>query len=220
MSKMKEKIMNLIKTKGYYMVLAIAVLAVGTVSYLTYRGTQQKAAETPLEREEPLDVEKVEDEIPDDRPQTPPAEEEPAPEAKPASYCPPLTGEVIGHYSPDRPVYSYTLKDWRTHAGIDIAAAPGEVVVCACAGVVDSAGADDLMGNVVVVRQIDGRISRYASLGEIQVQEGQVLEEGDPIGTVGRSMLLECGETEHLHYELWNEDQPVDPTFLLETDRK
>jgi murein DD-endopeptidase MepM/ murein hydrolase activator NlpD len=42
------------------------------------------------------------------------------------------------------------------------------------------------------------------------------LKKGDIIGTVGRSMLLECSETDHLHYELWQDDAPVDPAFLWE----
>ena len=71
------------------------------------------------------------------------------------------------------------------------------------------------MGNLVVVRHTDGKVSRYASLGSVAVNEGQVLAMGDVIGTVGKSMLLECGETDHLHYELWENDKSADPTFLF-----
>ena len=218
---MKDKIIYFFKTKGYYMVLALCVLTVGTVSFLSYRHAQQQEAENPITQDPATqDVEKVEDNVPDDREETPEnTEDTPATEQQPqieaAEYSVPLSGEVIAHYSPEQPVYSYTLKDWRTHSGIDIAAAEGTNVLNVCEGVVESAATDDLLGNLVVVRHTDGKISRYASLGTIAVQEGQTVAKGDPIGTVGKSMLLECGETDHLHYELWENDKPVDPTFLM-----
>ena len=215
---MKEKILHLLKTKGYYMVLAAGVLTVGTVSFLSYRASQQELAKQPITEDEgTVDVEKVEENVPDDRNETKkPAADEKAPEVAPAEYKAPLTGELISHFSPDQPVYSYTLKDWRTHNGIDIAAAAETPVLNVCEGVVESAEKDDLMGNIVVVRHTDGKFSRYASLGSMAVKEGQMVAMGDTIGTVGKSMLLECGETDHLHYELWSDDQPIDPSFLME----
>ena len=220
---MKEKILHLLKTKGYYMVLALSVLTVGTVSFLSYRASQQEKAQTPIEQpEDTQGVDKIDQTVPDERndasgqtdEQNPPAEQ-PAPQVTAAEYSAPLSGEVIAHYSPDQPVYSYTLKDWRIHSGIDIAAAAGTNVLNVCDGVVETAAQDDLMGNMVVVRHTDGKVSRYASLDTIAVTEGQVLKKGDVIGTVGNSMLLECGETAHLHYELWIEDKPADPSFLM-----
>ncbi len=215
---MKEKIVHFLKTKGYYMVLALSVLTVGTVSFLSYRISQQEQAETPLAPENSQDVEKVEENVPDDRKEedttSEPQKEPAAPEVPATTYTAPLQGEIIAHYSPEQPVYSYTLKDWRTHNGIDVAAAAGTPVLNVAEGVVESVLQDDLMGNLVTVRHPDGKISRYASLDTATVQEGQMLKSGDAIGTVGRSMLLECGETDHLHYELWENDKPVDPSFM------
>ncbi len=212
---MKEKILRLFKTKGYYMVLGLCVLTVGTVSYLSYRASQKELAETPLKPDHSQGVEKVEDNVPDDRNDQQAPAEDPAPEAAAAEYSAPLKGEIIAPYSPDQPVYSYTLKDWRSHCGIDVAAEEGAEVLNVCDGAVESVSVDDLMGNLVVVRHTDGKVSRYASLGQVAVKEGQVLAKGDVIGTVGKSMLLECGETDHLHYELWENDKSTDPTFLF-----
>ncbi len=215
---MKEKILDFFRSKGYYAVLALCVLTVGTVSFLSYRASQQKQAETPITQDPTQNVEKVEDNVPDQREentqtQQPPAENNQTTEQ--VSYIAPLTGEVITHYSPQQPVYSYTLKDWRTHCGIDIAAPEGTQVVNVCDGVVEEVLKDDLMGIMAVVRHIDGKVSRYASLAVVTVETGQIVKQGDPIGQVGKTMLLECGETEHLHYELWQEDQPTDPSFLI-----
>ncbi len=215
---MKEKILGLLKAKGYYMVLAVAVLTVGTVSFLTYRAYQKEQAQTPIPQNPTQDVEKVEEGVPDDREEQPEPQKpssDPAPQPEETSYIAPLTGEIIAHYSPEQPVYSYTLNDWRTHSGIDIAAAEGTQVVNVCDGVVEEVLTDDLMGVMAVIRHTDGKVSRYASLEVATVEAGQMVKQGDPIGKVGKTMLLECGETEHLHYELWQDDQPVDPSFLI-----
>ena len=218
---MKDKMIHLIKTKGYYMVLAIAVLTVGTISFLAYRSSQKDLAETPLENPA-QDVEKVEENVTDDRSeettQKDSAAKEPAPQVAALEYSAPLKGEIIAHYSPDQPIYSYTLKDWRVHSGIDIAAKAGTKVTNVAEGMVEQASADDLLGNLVIIRHTDGKVSRFASLDKISVKEGQVVKKGDAIGTVGTSMMLECGETAHLHYELWSENKPMDPTFLFKAD--
>ena len=217
---MKEKILRLLKTKGYYLVLALCVLTVGTISFLSYRASQQEESKKPLEPST-QNVEKVEENVPADETEHPaeqPAAQQPAPNPAPAVYQAPLEGEQIGHFSPDQPVYSYTLKDWRTHCGIDIAAEEGTQVLNVCEGVVESVAQDDLMGNLVTVRHTDGKRSRYASLATVTVEEGQLLALGDPVGTVGKTMLLECGETHHLHYELWEDDKVLDPAFLWKND--
>ena len=213
---MKEKVLRFLKTKGYYMVLGLCVLTVGTVSFLSYRAAQKKMAETPLTEPNSQGVEKVEENIPDQREETAKKEEaSPAPQTTAPDYAAPIEGgEIIAQFSPEKPLYSNTLKDWRTHNGIDIAAPEGTNVCNVFEGAVETIEQDDLMGNMVTVRHTDGKISRYASLATVTVAEGQILKTGDVIGTVGKSMLLECGETDHLHYELWNEDQAIEPSFI------
>ncbi len=214
---MKDKILNFLKSKGYYLVLGLCVLTVGCVSFLSYRASQRKLAETPLNDPNTQGVEKVEENISDERQESSDNKEETKTPQAAAEYSAPIeNGEIIAQYSPDKPLYSYTLKDWRTHNGIDIAAPSGTEVANVCEGVVEIIEQDDLMGNMVTVRHTDGKVSRYASLATVSVEEGQILKRGDTIGTVGTSMLLECGETDHLHYELWNEDQPVEPSFLTD----
>lgn len=214
---MKDKILTFLKTKGYYLVLGLCILTVGGVSFLSYRASQKELSETPLDQPNTQNVEKVEENVTDQKEEAAQTPQEAAPQATAAVYSKPIeNGEIITQFSPEKPLYSYTLKDWRTHSGIDIAAAAGTEVTNVYEGVAETIEQDDLMGNMVTVRHTDGKVSRYASLGTVSVQEGQLLKSGDVIGTVGKSMLLECGETDHLHYELWSEDQPVAPTFLTD----
>jgi murein DD-endopeptidase MepM/ murein hydrolase activator NlpD len=212
---MKNKLLRFIKSKGYYMVLGGCILTVGAVCFLSYRAAQKKISQTPLKPQNSQGVEKVEENVKEEA-STPQKQEEAKPQVAAADYDAPLKGEVIAPFSPQKPIYSYTLKDWRTHSGIDIAAKAGSKVLNVCDGAVESVEKDDLMGKMVVVRHTDGKISRYASLGDVLVEQGQVVKKGDAIGTVGKSMLLECGETEHLHYELWQDSKAIDPSPLWE----
>ena len=57
----------------------------------------------------------------------------------------PLNGQVVEAFSVDQLVYSETLGDWRTHDGVDIAAAQGTSVLAASSGTVVSVTDDPLM---------------------------------------------------------------------------
>jgi murein DD-endopeptidase MepM/ murein hydrolase activator NlpD len=68
-------------------------------------------------------------------------------------------------------------------------------------------------GNFVrVVNEQSGWSVAYAHLDSVSVAEGQVVLAGDTIGTVGST-----GQTSgpHLHYEVWHDDENVDPTGLV-----
>ena len=65
--------------------------------------------------------------------------------AAPASTRP-VSGRILNAYSGDELVYNKTLGDWRTHNGIDYAAAKGEKVSAPAAGKVTLAGADGKLG--------------------------------------------------------------------------
>jgi transcriptional regulator with XRE-family HTH domain len=68
-------------------------------------------------------------------------------------------------------------------------------------------------GNFVrVVDEQSGWSVAYAHLESVFVVEGQTVQAGDTIGTVGST-----GQTSgpHLHYEVWRGDQNVDPSGLV-----
>ena len=81
--------------------------------------------------------------------------------AAPAS-TQPFSGRVLNAYSGDELVYSKTLGDWRTHNGIDYAAAKGEKVSAPAAGKVTLAGADGSWGPTVAIEDASGRLWRIS----------------------------------------------------------
>ena len=67
-------------------------------------------------------------------------------------------------------------------------------------------------GNLVEIRHSDGRRTRYGHLDEIKVEVGQWIEKGQMVGTVGQTGR---STGPHLHFELREGDQSVNPAQLL-----
>jgi murein DD-endopeptidase MepM/ murein hydrolase activator NlpD len=99
----------------------------------------------------------------------------------------------------------------RFHKGTDIAVPEGRDVPAARAGKVVFAGELAGYGRTVVVAH-DGRVStRYAHLSEIGVKPGDQVAAGQPIGKSG-STGKATGP--HLHFEVLEGGQPIDPEGL------
>ena len=99
------------------------------------------------------------------------------------------------------------------HEGIDILAPAGTVVVAALEGRVEYSGAGMRgYGNAVILDHGDGITTLYGHLATIRVQSGETVPAGDVIGTVGRSGNA---TTHHLHFELRDDGQAVDPVPYL-----
>ena len=150
-------------------------------------------------------------------PETPKPEPEPAPAPADFRIIMPVEGDLIRLYSMDHLSYNPTTRDWRTHDGVDVQAAPGSEVRCAADGVVASVLTDEAAGTVVTVRHEGGFLTRYGNLAEDPgIEEGQKLRQGDVVGVIGETALLEAGLAPHLHFELCRDGESVNPTDYLE----
>ena len=131
-------------------------------------------------------------------------------------YVWPIQGALERLHSMDALAYDVTMRDWRTHEGVDIAAALGSTVTASHSGRVESIENDELYGTMVTVNHGDGSSSRYANLSDtVMVNVGDWLECGAAIGTVGTSALCEIGQGAHLHFALYVDGQSVDPLEYL-----
>ncbi len=136
--------------------------------------------------------------------------------AAPAVYVWPVLGEIERDYTVNALKYDETLRDWRTHSGIDIACGEGANVLAARGGQVASVVRDGLYGTVVTLDHGDGMRSVYANLAEeTAVKAGEWVDAGVVIGTVGRSALCEIAQEPHLHFELRLSGASVDPMAYL-----
>jgi murein DD-endopeptidase MepM/ murein hydrolase activator NlpD len=88
-----------------------------------------------------------------------------------------------------------------THYGIDIANAKGTPINAAADGVVIEAGPASGFGMWVRVQHDDGYISVYGHVNSILVNEGERVQAGDEIATMGNRGF---STGSHLHFEIWN----------------
>lgn len=112
------------------------------------------------------------------------------------------------------PVYGWLSQSYRyDHRAIDVAANLGTPVTAADRGVVVRSGWNDQgYGNFVVIdHQID-YVTLYAHLDSILVAEGEVVGQGQAIGTVG-STGNSTGP--HLHFEIRDFGRLANPLELL-----
>ncbi len=73
-------------------------------------------------------------------------------------------GKVLAPYSGDELVYNATLGDWRTHNGVDAAAAAGDEVPAVKGGRVSVVEDDALWGGVVEIVDANGCTWRYCGV--------------------------------------------------------
>lgn len=125
----------------------------------------------------------------------------------------PVGSTVTQEYSNHNPVYNKTMQDWRVHTGIDISAQQGDTIKSAAAGTVKDVMADDAMGNVVVITHGDV-VAYYCGLGETSVKKGDVVKQGQKIGTLG-IVPSESLDAPHLHLAMAKNGKYIDPLTVL-----
>lgn len=231
---MIKKLQSVLGGKGFYAVLVACVLAVGIGGYFLLAGGSeepgpqqeaeeppQTAAASPVTDMPAQAVEPPEEPEPVEDPEPAPAVSEPVDDtpvvaAVPKLVVSPLKGEVLTAFSVDRLVYSETLGDWRTHDGLDIAAAAGTKVLAASGGKVISVTEDALMGTTVVLDHGDGYQTTYASLqAKPTVAKGDTVTAGQVIGAVGTTAAAESAQGPHLHFSVAKDGDAVDPEAYL-----
>ena len=228
----KHSILQWCSGRGYYIALAACILVLGVsalVFYRTLSGIDDggEALSVPVTAQEPS------------APKQEPAAEPPAPTTPTTQpsrvtteidlpviamqpgpsepvICQPLEGAVIAAFSADALAYNPTMDDWRTHNGVDLAAALGDPVCAVMDGVVTAIYEDDYLGTVVRIVHDDGWSTVYANLSDSPpVNAGERVSAGQVIGRVGQSAMLEVAAPPHLHLEVRRNGVLTDPAQLL-----
>lgn len=100
--------------------------------------------------------------------------------------------------------------------GVNIARSNGEGfdIVAALSGTVTEVKEDPLLGNIITISHQDAITTHYASLGEVFVDAGTKVKQGEKIGIAGKNLFSEESGT-HLHFELSKDGKEVNPeTFF------
>lgn len=133
-----------------------------------------------------------------------------------AQFIMPIDGEHLTGFSMDSLVYSNTLAEWVTHRGIDIKAEKTSIVKASAKGEIKAIKDDPRYGLSIVIEHENGFQTIYSSLLSTEfVKEGDSVEQGQAIGTVGNSAVFETAEGSHLHFEILKDGEYINPDIYV-----
>lgn len=227
---------NLLKSKGFYMVLALCLVAAGTGVWGAMRSAQNPAGVTPsVTQQQVIDWENQGGRDLEDTPQANvPATQVPDPRddetaaagnttaAKTTTqaenntpytgeYLLPMGTDILKDYSYGEMVQSKTMGDWRVHNGVDFRGQAGTDVLAIQDGTVAKTYNDALWGQVVEIDHGNGLLAKYCGMQkDSAAKEGTKVRQGQMIGKLG-VVPVESLDDPHLHLEISVHEEIVDP---------
>lgn len=215
-----------LKDKGFYLAIAVCLLAVGGVAVITFMNAMpvpvddgsSEPSETSTSRQTTtsatLSVGQIVTGVPDDRTESSVTTTTTSTQSKADLFVLPLTNTVLQAYSDGKPVYSSTMDDWRTHDGVDFAGEIGQDVKSIADGTIVSIEKDLLWGGKIVVDHGFGTQSIYCGVTAKGVKAGQAVQAGDVIAVLA-DIPCEAADGAHLHLEVISGDKHVDPVDAI-----
>ena len=182
----QSKLEGFFAGKGFYIVLFLCIAVIGVSAWTLLSSGKSavqnvslddielsqpvvatpaptEAAETVWEIPEDAVEVVAEPEQPEVQAEAPAQQEQPEPvtepqeaDTAPASYVWPVYGQIEKPYAMTELIYDRTMADWRTHDGIDIAAAANTPVKAAADGTVTEVKEDPLWGMCVTISHDGG----------------------------------------------------------------
>lgn len=136
------------------------------------------------------------------------------PEEKTLSW--PVMGNIVLDYSMDKTVYFPTLKVYKCNPAVIISAEHGSSVCAVASGVVENIETLDETGITMTVNIGDGYTVKYGQLNEVTVGAGDVINKGQPIGTIATPTKYYKIEGDNLYFQLLKDNEPEDPVVYFE----
>lgn len=228
---------------GFYTALSICIVAVGMAAYSTYTSlsgvfgdnenesslavnnivtgveeTEKKTSAPTETAEKPTETEvkTTETEFIETEPKQTKTALQTMTSVKTSLSYPLDKRKVIKEYS-EESVYNKTLNQWQAHTGVDFACDKGDNVYSMGDGEVRRIYNDDLLGKTIVVESSDYTAYYSGMSGNVKVEKGSTVKEGDVLGTAG---TVPCEELEenHIHIAVKVNGQFTDVLSLINND--
>ncbi|WP_304036324.1 M23 family metallopeptidase [Mesonia mobilis] len=116
---------------------------------------------------------------------------------------PPVKGQISEAYNAEE-----------NHFAVDIVTTKNTPVKATAEGTVVFSEWTAETGYVIIIEHRYGLISVYKHNSSLAKEQGELVKKGEVIGMVGSTGELSTGP--HLHFELWSNGRPVNPTDFLE----
>ena len=117
-------------------------------------------------------------------------------------------------FSPASGLISEPFNSEIKHFAVDIALAKDTPIKSVAVGTVVLAEWTSDTGYVIVIKHNYGLLSVYKHNSTIEKSQGDIVQAGEVIAFAGNSGELSTGY--HLHFELWIDGYPVDPTNFID----
>mgnify|MGYP003109029464 CR=1 FL=1 len=115
----------------------------------------------------------------------------------------PIKGTITEEYNPDD-----------RHYAVDIVAVRDTPVKAVADGTVIFAEWTAETGYVIIIKHRNDLLSAYKHNASLTKEQGELVKAGEVIATVGSTGELTTGP--HLHFELWRQGYPIDPTNFID----
>ena len=121
--------------------------------------------------------------------------------------------QTIVFFPPVRGIITEKFNAKEKHFAIDIALAKNTPIKSILSGKVIFADWTPNTGNVIILRHNNGFISVYKHAASLTKSQGDAVRTGEVIGLAGSTGQESTGI--HLHFELWKDGYPIDPTVFI-----
>ncbi|WP_432664237.1 M23 family metallopeptidase [Wukongibacter baidiensis] len=119
----------------------------------------------------------------------------------------PVDGIIISSYGEK---YDPVTNNQTFQRGIDIKATDLTIIKSIKDGVIEKVGESDSLGKFVKISHGEGTFSLYSNLEKTYVKENERIIRGQRIGEIGDL------QTSYLHFELWINNDVVDPELYID----
>lgn len=134
---------------------------------------------------------------------------------------PMLNANVFKEFSSAELYENATYGWWDFHGGVDLTSENLDVFAVADGRITD-VSYDYAHGHIVVITHSNNFQSHYCCLDaeSLMVEKDDTVKRGDKIGSAGNSANDESTDGNHLHFELFYNDEQVDPSNYLDFENK
>lgn len=145
-------------------------------------------------------------------------------DAKPVSVLtftlPMNNATILKDYSRDSLFFNNTIGRWEFHEGLDFISDDLKVYAVAT-GTVSNIYSDYANGTVIEISHTNGLTSVYSSLNQdVLVNVGDVVTKGQEIALADDSAESESADGAHLHFEMLEGSNNIDPANYLDLEKK